>query len=484
LPRDTFVSHDQAEPMSSSGTDPNEILDFLYPYRDRYAIHRRIPGDGLGREELLAMVTEIAEQEDAPARAGKISGSLYHGGEDHFRFLAEVYRLFSHMNVLQRDMYPSATKFEGEILAMALDLLNADAAHGDGDAPCGVLTFGGSEGLFEALVVYRELGRERGIPEPEVVLPETAHVALDKAAHYLSLKLVHVPVGEDQAVDPGAVAEAVGEDTVAIVGSAGTYPHGVIDPIAELSELAVERGIGLHVDACLGGFILPWAERLGHEVPPWDFRLPGVTSISADTHKYGYAPKGTGVLLYRTPELRRRQYFLHTEWQGGVYASPGIAGSRSGGLIAATWAAMVSLGEQGYLSLASSILETAAKLRSSVESIPELRTLGYSPFMVAFAADSVDIWHLNDALAERGWRLNGCQKPPGLHFCVTRPNTREGVAGEFAADLQAAVEYAKDPPDGPPKSGALYGSGAMGGAAPADLMNAFLDATASPPPGG
>jgi sphinganine-1-phosphate aldolase len=471
--------------MSATNSDTNDILDFLYPYRDRFPTHQRIPEEGLPREELLDLGTELAEREDAPAREGKISGSLYHGGEDHFRFLAEVYRLFSHMNVLQRDMYPSATKFEGEILAMALDLLNAGVAQGEGDAPCGVLTFGGSEALFEILVVYRELGRERGISEPEVVLPVTAHVALDKAAHYLDIKLVHVPVDEDQAVDPGDVAGALTESTVAIVGSAGTYPHGVIDPIPELSELALEHEVGLHVDGCLGGFILPWAEKLGHELPAWDFRNPGVTTISADTHKYGYAPKGTGVLLYRNPELRRKQYFLHTEWPGGVYASPGIAGSRSGGLIAATWAAMVSLGEQGYLALAEPICDTAAKLRSSVEQVPELRTLGYSPFMVAFAAaedSDIDIWHLNDALAKRGWRLNGCQKPAGLHFCVTRPNTQEGVAEQFAEDLRAAVEYAKDPPDAPPQSGALYGSGAMGGAAPADLMNAFLDATATTAP--
>ena len=469
--------------MNASETSaPNEILDFLYPYRDSYEIRRRIPEQGMPRDELLSMLGEMAEREDAPARAGKVSGSLYHGGADHFAFLAEVYRLFSHMNVLQRDMYPSATKFEGEILSMALELLGAEAARAGGDAPCGVVTFGGSESLFEILLVYRERGRERGIANPEVVVPVTAHVALDKAAHYLGVKLLHAPVGEDFAVDVGAVAEAIGPDTVALVGSAGTYPHGVIDPIAALSDLALEHGLGLHVDGCLGGFILPWAERLGHEIPAWDFRLPGVTSISADTHKFGYAPKGTGVLLYRTPELRHKQYFVYTEWPGGVYASPGIAGSRSGGLIAATWAAMVALGERGYLELAEPILDTATKLRAAVESNPELRTLGYSPFMVAFGSDQIDIWHLNDALQDRGWRLNGCQKPAGVHFCVTRPNTQPGVAEAFAEDLRAAVEYAKDPPDSPPRSGALYGAGGAGAPAPGDLLTGFLDATGSPAP--
>jgi sphinganine-1-phosphate aldolase len=468
--------------LASAEQSADELLDFLYPYRDAYETQRRIPARGVPREELLATVRELAEREDAPAREGKISGSLYHGGEEHFAFLAEVFRLFSHMNVLQRDMYPSATKFEGEILSMALGLLNAEAADRDGDAPCGVVTFGGSESLFEVVLVYRERGRERGIAEPEMVIPATAHVALDKAAHYLGVRLVHAPVGDDFAVEVDAVAEAIGPDTVALVGSAGTYPHGVIDPIEALSELALEHDLGLHVDGCLGGFILPWAERLGREVPTWDFRLPGVTSISADTHKYGYAPKGTGVLLYRNPELRRRQYFVYTAWPGGVYASPGIAGSRSGGLIAATWAALVSLGEEGYLELAEPILATAAQLRATVESVPELRTLGRSPFMVAFGSDELDVWHLNDALQDRGWRLNGCQHPAGLHFCVTRPNTQPGVAEAFAEDLRAAVEYAKDPPNAPPRSGALYGAGGAGAPAPGDLLGAYLDATATPAP--
>jgi glutamate/tyrosine decarboxylase-like PLP-dependent enzyme len=466
-------------PPSSNG---EEILDFLYPYRGRYETYRRLPREGVDRERLLAVLDEIAEREDAPAHTGKISGSLYHGGREHFAFLAEVYRRFAHMNVLQRDMYPSATKFEGEIISMALSLLHGEAAGGDGDAPCGAITSGGSESLITAMLAYRERGRERGIVEPEVVMPETAHVALLKGAHYLGVKAVRTPVGDDFRADVPAIAAEIGPRTVAVVGSAGTYPHGVIDPLEELSELALKHDVGLHVDGCLGGFILPWAERLGHELPPWDFRLPGVTSISADTHKYGYAPKGTGVLLYRNPDLRRHQYFVNTDWQGGIYASPGIAGSRSGGLIAATWAAMINLGERGYLELAERILATAGELRQEVEAIPELRTLGDSPFMVAFGSEELDVWHLNDALQDRGWRLNGCQLPPGLHFCVTRPNTQPGVVDAFAADLRGAVAYAKDPPQSPPRSGALYGGGGAEAPAAADLLLGYLDATSTPAP--
>jgi sphinganine-1-phosphate aldolase len=470
--------------VSASDSGGEELLDFLYPYRERYETHRRLPAEGVERARILETVDEIAEREDAPARAGKISGSLYHGGAEHFAFLADVYRRFSHMNVLQRDMYPSATKFEGEVISMTLGLLHGEAAADEGGAPCGVLTSGGSESLIAALLAYRERGRERGVERPQVVMPETAHVALLKGAHYLGVEAVRTPVGDDFRADTAALADAIGPRTVAIVGSAGTYPHGAIDPLGELSELALEHDVGLHVDACLGGFVLPWAERLGREVPPWDFRLPGVTSISADTHKYGYAPKGTGVLLYRDPALRRHQYFVEIGWQGGVYASPGMAGSRSGGLIAATWAAMVSLGESGYLELAERVLSTAEELRATIEAVPELRTLGESPFMVAFGSERLDVWHLGDALQERGWRLNGCQRPPGLHFCVTRPNTQPGVVEAFAADLREAVAYAKDPPDAPPRSGALYGAGGTGAPAAEDLLLAYLDATgaAAPPP--
>jgi len=471
------ATNSDGEATGNASAGGEEIVDFLYPYRNRYETHRRLPETGVDQERLLAMVGEMSEREDAAAREGKISGSLYHGGEEHFAFLAEVYRHFAHMNVLQRDMYPSATKFEGEIISMALGLLNGDAADAEGDAPCGVLTSGGSESLISAMLVYRERGRARGISEPEVVMPTTAHVALLKGAHYLGVKAVRVPVGDDFRADVDAMAAAIGPRTVALVGSAGTYPHGVIDPIAELSELALEHEVGLHVDGCLGGFILPWAERLEHEVPRWDFRLPGVTSISADTHKYGYAPKGTGVLLYRNPQLRHHQYFVSTDWPGGIYASPGFAGSRSGGLIAATWAAMVSLGESGYLRLAEGILATAAALRETVDSIPELQAFGRSPFMVAFGSSELDIWHVNDALQDRGWRMNGCQLPAGLHFCVTRPNTLPGVAEAFAADLHEAVAYAKDPPSTPPRSGALYGSGGADMPPTADLLVGYLDAT-------
>jgi len=272
---------------------------------------------------------------------------------------------------------------------------------------------------------------------------------------------------------------------VALVGSAPNYAHGMIDPIEDLAEIARDRDVGLHVDGCLGGFILPWGERLGYAIPRFDFRVRGVTSISADTHKYGYALKGTSVLLYRDPELRRYQYFNYPDWPGGIYMSPGLSGSRSGGIVAATWAAMVSLGEEGYLEIAARIFETAAKIREGIAAIPELQVIGDPTFLVAFRARELNIYHVNDHLISRGWRLNSLHLPPALHFCVTRPNTAPTVADAFLSDLREAVAYAKHPAREEPKSGALYGLGGTpsGNEALEMLFDAALDAMYEVAPG-
>jgi len=222
-------------------------------------------------------------------------------------------------------------------------------------------------------------------------------------------------------------------------------------------------------------------------VPPFDLAVPGVTSISADTHKFGYGLKGTSVLLYASRELRRHQYFAASDWPGGMYISPGMAGSRSGGLIASTWAAMVMLGEEGYLAAAADILATTDRLRAGVEAVPGLRLLGRSPFVVAFASadDDLDVFVVNDELLARGWRLNGLQRPAGLHFCVTRPNTAPGVVERFLDDLAAAVDVARGRPVGSASSGALYGlsgAGPAGVSAARQLLTTALDAFYDPAP--
>ena len=461
-------------------SDDGALIDF-YPYRNRFKTYHRLEAEGRDRASILEELATMSAEEDRIGDAGRVSGSIYHGDHDHYAFLTEAFRLFAHANVLQRDMYPSATKLEAEIVAMTASMLHGDAQ------VCGVVTFGGTESLINPMLVYRDRGRaEKGITEPEVIVPVTAHVALHKAAHLLGIKMLTAPLADDWRVDVDWVRRHVNRNTVALVGSAPNYAHGVIDPIEGLAKIAQEYDLGLHVDGCLGGFILPWAERLGYEIPRFDFRVPGVTSISADTHKYGYALKGTSVLLYRTPELRRHQYFNYPDWPGGIYMSPGLSGSRSGGIVAATWAAMVSLGEKGYLDIAARIFETAARIRAGVDAIPELEVIGDPTFLVAFRARELNIFHVNDFLIGRGWRLNALHLPPALHFCVTRPNTAPGVAEAFVADLGDAVEYARHPAREEPKSGALYGLGGTpsGNEALGMLFDAALDAMYEVAPSG
>ena len=430
----------------------------------------------------MAEIDAMSELEDSPYHEGRISGSIYSGDEAHYAFLNEVFGHYSHANVLQRDMYPSATRFEGEIIAMTADMLHSPAVEGQG--PCGVLTSGGTESLMNPLLVYREWGRERGITQPNVVLPNTAHPAFDKGAHYFGIELRKATVTDQFVADMESVRSLVDDNTVALVGSAGTYPHGAVDPISDLSELAIERGINLHVDGCLGAFILAWGEDLGYPVPVFDFRLPGVTSISADTHKYGFGLKGSSVLLYRTAELRRQQYFIVPDWPGGLYTSPGMSGSRSGGIIAAAWAAMVTLGREGYLAIAADIFRTAAQLRDVISALPDLRELGDPYFNVAFTTtetSGLDIFHVNDFLASRRWRMNGLQQPAAVHFCITRPNTQPGVIDRFAEDLAQAMDYARERRGTPAKSGAFY-AGDVTREQIASGMAWWLDATQALPP--
>jgi sphinganine-1-phosphate aldolase len=442
----------------------SDLFDF-YPYAERYGVNRAIPDAGRSREEILTELREMATEEDASWEDGKCSGTMYCGDRDHYAFLKEAFGMFAHQNALQRDMCPSATRFEGETIAMALDLMHVGELNGA--EPAGMVTSGGSASIAQAVLAYREEGREaRGIDRPNIVKPETGHVAFDKACHLFGVEMRRAEIDpETTLVRPETVAELIDDNTVAIVGSAGNYGYGTIDPIAELGELAMERGVGLHVDGCLGGYLLPFGEELGLPIPAFDFRVPGVTTISADTHKYGYGLKGTSTLLFRDRELRNRCYFFMPDWSGGKYFSPGMEGSRSDGLLAATWASLVSIGREGYREYAKRIFDTSAAMQEAVRSHQELRIMGEPTFLFAFTSDEFDIYHVNDEMKRRGWRLNGLQYPNALHMAVTRPQTRPGIVEEFATDLDAAVAYARERGDEPAESSAVYG-GVPGGLNP------------------
>jgi sphinganine-1-phosphate aldolase len=451
----------------------SELESSVKPYKDKFPVFTQIPTTGRARADILHDMQALRDREEETWKDGFVSGAVYHGDESHIEFLNQVYALNSQSNPLHADVWPSTTKFEAEIVAMTAHMLG-----GDGQDIHGTVSSGGTESILLAMKTYRDQAREKkGITKPEMIVPIPAHAAFDKASQYFNIKTVHIPVDENFRADVNAARKAISRNTVVIVGSAPSFPHGAIDPIAELSELARQHGVGFHTDACLGGFVLPWAERLGYPVPPFDFRLPGVTSISADTHKYGYAAKGTSVILYRGLDLLHYQYYTATDWPGGLYFSPTFAGSRSGALSAACWSAMTSIGEQGYLDATKKILETAVKIKAGIRQIPELHVQGDPLFVVAFASDSVDVYKVLDFMSHKKWSLNGLHKPTCVHLCVTLRHTQPGVAERFLTDLREAVEHVKAHPEEKGRMAPVYGMAStipMRGLV-SDMLKKYLD---------
>jgi sphinganine-1-phosphate aldolase len=433
-----------------------ELERSLKPYHDGFLSFSKLPQEGCGREEILREMEKLKSIEEARWKDGKVSGAVYHGDNAHIDFLNRVYAIQSQSNPLHADIWPSTTKFEAEIVAMTAQMLGAGSD--TWNEICGTVTSGGTESILAAMKTYRDWAREtKGITAPEMIAPTTAHAAFDKAAQYFGIRLIRIPVGLDFRADVAATRNAITPNTIVLIGSAPPFPHGIVDPIEELSELARERGIGFHTDGCLGGFLLPWAEKLGYPVPRFDFRLPGVTSISADTHKYGYAAKGTSVILYRDAELRHFQYYMTTDWPGGLYFSPTLAGSRPGALSAACWAAMVTMGEKGYLQAAQAILETAAQIKQGIREIPELQIIGDPLFVIAFRSETLDIFKVMEYMTRKNWGLNGLHLPPAVHICVTLRHTQPGVAERFIADLKEAVAFVKVHPEASAGVGPIYG---------------------------
>ncbi len=482
-------------------TDPTELMSSLErqlkPYRGRFPSFAEMPVEGLPRTEVAELVEQLARTEESRWRDGYASGAVYHGDPEHVAFLNRIYAAQSQSNPLHPDLWPSSTKFEAELVSMTAHMLGS--AHAAPEAPIvGAVSSGGTESIMLAMRAYRDYARaRRGIDRPEIVAPVTAHAAFDKAARYFDMPLISVPVDDGYQADVDALAAAVTDRTAVIVGSAPSFPHGVIDPIPQIAALAAERGIGCHVDGCLGGFILPWAERLGYPVPPFDFRLPGVTSMSADTHKYGYAAKGSSVVLYRGAELRQFQFYKAADWPGGLYLSPTFAGSRPGALSATAWAAMVSIGEDGYLDAARRILQAGSVVREGVAAIPGLRVLGDPLWVIAFAADpggpagpavpaaagpdqpagaQIDVFQVMEDMGHRGWSLNGLQRPAAVHIAITLRHTLPGVAERFLADLRASVDEVRANPDVRTGLAPVYGmAGTLPEEAVRDLLGVYLD---------
>lgn len=415
-----------------------------------------LPRQGRDKSDVLAAM-EAARRADTRWRDGRAFSMVYYAGEDILDLLKSAYTLFFSENGLNPTAFPSLRKFETEVVAMTARLLGGDDAVSAANAASaanasaanvvvGNMTAGGTDSILAAVKTARDWARVHrpAAQSPEILLPQTAHPAFDKAAHYFGLRVTRTPVDAGFRADPAAVAAAVNANTILIVGSAPSYPHGVVDPIPALAEIAAARGILCHVDACVGGFVLPFAEKLGYPVPPFDFRVPGVTSMSADLHKYGYAAKGASVVLYRGPELRKFQFFVTTSWPGGIYASPALAGTRPGGAIAAAWAVMNYLGEEGYCRIVDTMMRTAGQLRAGIDAIPGLRVLGAPDMCVmAIGGDGLDVYEVGDEMQARGWHLDRQQFPPSLHLTVTYGHA--GVVEPFLADLAASAAAARRP---------------------------------------
>jgi len=414
----------------------------------------KLPERGLPEAELLDVLTKYQKMSKDIWKKGMVSGTVYNGDDKLTEVIAKTYGMFAWANPLHPDVFPDVRKMEAEVVRMCCTMFNGD------ESSCGAVTSGGTESIMLAMLAYRNIARDRGIKVPEIICPITAHAAFDKGAHYFHMKITHIPVDEKtRKVNVAAMKRAISSQTCMLVASAPQFPHGIIDPVEEVAALGKKYNIPVHVDSCLGGFLLPFMDKAGFSLKPFDFRVPGVTSISADTHKYGFAPKGSSVIMYKSKELRARQFFIQPDWTGGIYASPTFAGSRAGAIIAACWATMVYFGEDGYVDSTRKIISTARYISNKLKNVKGMFVFGEPEVcVIGLGSDDFNVFRLFDALVDKGWVLNSLQFPSSLHLCVTLLHTQPGVADEFVKDcVESVAEIMKDPSAECGGAGAIYG---------------------------
>lgn len=401
------------------------------------------PQNGMTNDQILKSLSDF-KSHDPDFKNGKTWSLVYYLNEEHHHLLKESYGLYMNENGLNPMAFKSLKKMEHEVVQLTAGLF-----HGN-EHTVGCMTSGGTESLLMAIKTYRDRARSEKpwIRKPEIIVPESIHVAVMKACEYFDVTFKIAKLRKDKRVDLKSVKKLIGRNTILVMGSAPQYPHGVIDPISDLSELCLKKKIPLHVDACVGGFLLPFLEKNGINLPLWDFRLEGVTSISADLHKYGYAAKGASLLMYKSMEYMKYQFFIYENWPGGVYASPSIPGTKSGGSIAAAWATIHSLGEEGYKEKAKMIWETSKKLQAKIDEIEPLKIIS-NPDMSVFAFISTDkevnVFAVADQMQEKGWHIDRQQDPECIHMMVT-PNHAK-VVETYIEDLKQSVEFIKNHPE-------------------------------------
>jgi len=392
------------------------------------------PLRGRGKSDLLATIRRLQES-DVDWRSGRVFSQVYFVSDEHEAALLDAYASAFNLNGLSARAFPSLAQMERDVVEMAADLFGWPTAMGS-------LTSGGSESNLLALKAARDrMKKERPeISEPEIIVPMSAHPTIGKAAHYLGLRERRVVVTEGQEADPVAMAMAINTNTILLVGSAPSWPHGIVDPIDELGELALREGLLLHVDACVGGFVLPFARELGRRIRAFDFSVPGVSSISADLHKFGYAAKGASLILHREPASYESQVFDFAEWTGGRYQVATVGGTRPGGAIAASWFVLNYLGRSGYLELVDRCLKITDRLIDGIRSIPGLYIEGDPQMnLLAFGSRGVRIDSVAEAMRERGWLVGLQGRPPSsIHLSITP--VHEVAAEQFLSDLRGVTE--------------------------------------------
>ena len=406
--------------MSESTPDPSA------------SISAGFPDLGTSVDELVATMTE-ERADDLDWRGGKAFSLVYNADDPELeRLQHDVAEMFLHENALNPFRYRTLLHMEGDVIDWASALLGAPPRSGS-------LSSGGTESIFLAVQVARDEARAPGIINPTILAPETAHPAFEKACKYLDVERVRIPLRDDLRADPNAYRSSIDERTILLVGSAPCYPYGVIDPIAEIASTAADAGLLCHVDACLGGWLLPFWRSIGREVPPFDLSVPGVTSLSADIHKYGYAYKGASVILYSSPDYVDRQTFMYDAWPGGLYASRTTAGTRPGGPIAGAWATISHLGRDGYERQARRVATATDGFRAAVDAIEGIRVTG-EPDMSVFEISTepgsdLDLEGVSEEMDARNWALD--RQQGGLHVMLSPGHDR--VIDAFAEDLAASV---------------------------------------------
>ncbi|XP_076803824.1 uncharacterized protein LOC143447526 isoform X1 [Clavelina lepadiformis] len=365
--------------------------------------------------------------------------TLSDANSEHAGIVNAYVEAFMHDNALNPMVFPSLRKFENEVVSMTANMLNGDSK------VVGSITSGGTESILMAMKTHRDRARslKPKITQPNVIAPASIHPAFEKAAHYFNMTMKHVPVNKQTLIcDVAEYEKKIDSNTILLLASAPSYPQAILDPVEEISRVAERHNLPLHVDACFGGFMLPWVEKLGVKIPKWDFRLPGVTSISADLHKYGFATKGASAVCYRNSSIRKHQFFAFSGWSGGLFVSPTMAGTRPGGHLAGAWAALRAMGQDGFIDMARQLMDTANKMKDGINRIQGLQVLG-KPLMSAFAFASndkdVSIFGVADVMEKKGWKLEVQRNPDSVH-CTILPGHIKS-ASQWLTDLKEAVDY-------------------------------------------